>query len=160
MFQAPNRVGLIALTALALVTSACTPTIAQRGNMLDDEQVQQVAINQSTRSDVLRTLGSPTTHSTFDPNVWYYIGQETSKRGILDPKIVEERVVLVAFNDDGYVEAIEDIDRERMNIPYERSKTPTYGNETTVMQQFLGNLGKFNPNTGQSAATTGGGGRP
>ncbi len=123
--------------------------VHQRGNLLENHQVEQIVVLESTRSDVLRNLGSPTTKSTFDSNVWYYIGQETEKRGILDPEVVEERIVLVAFNDDGFVEAIEDVDRERLNIPYVREKTPTHGNETTVMQQFLGNLGKFNPNATQ-----------
>lgn len=123
--------------------------VAQRGNMVEDFQMQQITPHESTRSDVLRNLGSPTSKSTFDPNVWYYIGQKTEKRGILDPQVVEERIILVAFNEEGFVEAIQDIDRERMNIPYAREKTPTHGNETTVMQQFLGNLGKFNPQTGE-----------
>ncbi|MCB1721348.1 MAG: outer membrane protein assembly factor BamE [Rhodospirillales bacterium] len=140
---------LLLCSALALV-NACTPMIAQRGNMVEDFQVQQIVALESTRSDVLNNLGSPTSKSTFNPNVWYYIGQKTEKRGILDPKVIEERIILVAFNEEGFVEAIQDIDRERMNIPYVREKTPTHGNETTVMQQFLGNLGKFNPQTGEN----------
>lgn len=117
--------------------------------MIEDFQIAEITTLKSTRSDVLRAMGSPTTKSTFDKNIWYYIGQETEKRGILDPEIVEERIVLVTFNDEGYVSAIEDIDRERLDVPYVRDKTPTHGNETTVLQQFLGNLGKFNPNTDQ-----------
>ena len=130
--------------------------VAQRGNLLEDHQMQQITVYESTRSDVLRNLGSPTTKSTFDENVWYYIGQETHKKGIFDAEVKEERIVVVAFNEEGYVDAMEEIDRERLNIPYVREKTPTHGNETTIMQQFLGNLGKFNPNTGDSSATNAG----
>ncbi len=136
--------------------SACAPTVAQRGNMLEDYQISEVKVGTSTRSDVLRNLGSPTTKSTFDPNVWYYIGQETSKKGILDPKVTKERIVLAAFDDEGLLIDLQDVDRERINIPYERSKTPTHGNDISLMQEFFGNLGKFNPQEG-SAATTGGG---
>ena len=149
MIQASKKVFLLSASILALCAGACSPTVSQRGNLLEDFQVQQVTPLESTRSDVLRSLGSPTTKSTFNQNVWYYIGQETHKRGILDPEVVEERIILVAFNEEGFVENIEDIDRQRLNIPYARDKTPTHGNETTIMQQFLGNLGKFNPNTGQ-----------
>jgi outer membrane protein assembly factor BamE (lipoprotein component of BamABCDE complex) len=139
----------LALIATLFVTSACTPTLAQRGNMLEDHQVAEVTVGESTRSDVLRNLGSPTTQSTFNSNVWYYIGQETEKRGILDPEVIEERIFLVAFTDEGVLETLEEVDRERMNIPYVRKKTKTYGNETGVLQQFLGNLGKFNPQQAQ-----------
>ena len=147
------------ILSTCLLINACTPVVAQRGNMLEDYQMEEVKAGTSTRSDVLRNFGSPTTKSTFDSNVWYYIGQETEKKGILDPKVVKERVVLVAFNDEGIVETVQDVDRERMNIPYERSKTPTHGNDITIMQEFFGNLGKFNPQQGSAATTGGGGGR-
>ncbi|MEZ5813684.1 MAG: outer membrane protein assembly factor BamE [Alphaproteobacteria bacterium] len=149
MFQTPKKAFLLSSCVLLLGAGACAPVVHQRGNLVEDFQMQQIKPLESTRSDVLRDLGSPTTKSTFDPNVWYYIGQETEKRGILDPEVVQERIVLVAFNEEGFVETIKDIDRERLNIPYSRDKTPTHGNETTIMQQFLGNLGKFNPNAGQ-----------
>lgn len=135
------------LITLLCVISACTPTVAQRGNLLEDYQLDKVTPGESSRSDVLRALGSPTTRSTFDKSVWYYIGQETEKRGILDPEVTKERIVLVAFNEEGVLEALEDVDRERMNIPYVRNKTKTHGNDRTIMQEFLGNLGKFNPPT-------------
>lgn len=131
----------------ALILGACTPTISQRGNMLQDYQIADVSVGESTRSEVLRALGSPTTKSTFDPLVWYYIGQETEKRGILDPEVIKERIFLVAFNEEGVLEAMKEIDRERIDIPYVREKTPTHGTERTVVQDLLGNLGKFNPQT-------------
>lgn len=132
------------LILLALLPLACSPTVAERGNLLADAQLAEIHPQDSTRSDVLRVLGSPTTKSTFNENIWYYIGQETEKRGILDPEVTNERVIVVAFNEEGYVDAIEEVDSNRLDIPYARDKTPTYGNETTVMQQLLGNLGKYN----------------
>ena len=152
-----TKIRLLLTLSIVLVGSACTPTIAQRGNMLEDHQLAQVTAGVSSRSDVLRNLGSPTTKSTFDNNVWYYIGQETEKRGILDPEITSERIILAAFDDEGILQTLSEIDRERMNIPFERDKTPTHGNERTVVQELLGNLGKFNPNQQASSATTGGG---
>ena len=96
---------LFLITASATIISACTPVVAQRGNMLEDYQVSEVVTGESKRSDVLRTLGSPTTKSTFDQNVWYYIGHETEKRGIFDPKVTKERIFLVAFDEEGTLEA-------------------------------------------------------
>lgn len=147
---------ILSLTASVLLTCACTPTVAQRGNKLEDYQIEEVVTGIHTRTDVLRLLGSPTTKAPFDENIWYYIGQETKKRGILDPKVTDERIVVVAFNEEGIVQDLRDVDAERLNIPVERSKTPTHGNDITVMQQLLGNLGKFNP--GQAGTTVGGNG--
>ncbi len=132
------------LASVCIAISACTPTVTQRGNKLEDFQVEQVVTGIHTRSDVLRILGSPTTQAPFDDNIWYYIGQEKEKRGILDAKVIEERIVIVAFNEDGVVQSITEPGGERIAIPIERDKTPTHGNEMTVIQQMLGNLGKFN----------------
>lgn len=140
-----KTIHLLSAAAILIGASACTPTVAQRGNLLEDHQITKVEEGTSTRSDVLRLLGSPTTVAPFNEDIWYYIGQETEKKGILDPKVTEERIVAVVFNAEGIVEQVSDIDRERINIPLERDSTPTHGNDSTVMQQFLGNLGRFNP---------------
>lgn len=155
-FLKQNKHLFLLITSAAII-SACTPVVAQRGNMIEDYQVEEISIGESKRSDVLKTFGSPTTKSTFDQNVWYYIGHETEKRGIFDPKVVKERIFLVAFDQEGTLEALEEIDRSRLNIPYARDKTKTHGNDRTLAQELLGNLGRFNPQEG-SAATTGGGG--
>ncbi len=136
---------LILTTATLILLGACAPTKAQRGNLLENHQVEKVVVGVHTRTDILRLLGSPTTKAPFDDRTWYYIGQETEKRGILDPAIVEERIVAVKFNPQGIVQSLEDIDSQRTDIPLARSKTPTHGNDMTMMQQLLGNLGKFNP---------------
>lgn len=137
-----RKLSCIALTAALL--GACTPTQNIRGNMLQDYQLVEVKAGQDTRSDVLRKLGSPTTTAPFDDNVWYYLGQETEKRGVLDPEVKNERVVAVIFDESGVVTEIQDIDNQRVDLPYVRRKTPTSGNEVTFTQQLLGNLGKFN----------------
>ncbi|GJL84947.1 MAG: outer membrane protein assembly factor BamE [Micavibrio sp.] len=140
---------LIASAVSCLAISACTPTVAQRGNTLENYQVDEIVANVHTRSDVLRLLGSPTTQATFDENIWYYIGRTTEKHGIFDPEVVEERVVAVAFNEEGVVTYIGDIDGQKIDVPISDDSTPTHGNELTVMQQLLGNVGRFNPTSGK-----------
>ncbi len=134
----------VLLSSSVITLGACTPVTAQHGNLLEDFQVQEVVQGQSTRSDVLRTLGSPTTQSTFNNDVWYYIGQETEKHGILDHEVVNERIIMVTFNQEGIVDSIEDVEPNRENIPYAKTKTPTHGNDLTFTQQLLGNMGRFN----------------
>lgn len=147
---------LIALLAVSLIT-ACTPMAATRGNILDEYQMKELQPGVDTKDDVMRKIGSPTTVAPFDDNTWYYMGQKTEKRGILDPKIVEERIVAVTFDPtDGMLDKVLERRDGREDIPLVQRKTPTTGNEFTVMQQLLGNLGKFN-NQNTNAATTAGG---
>lgn len=140
---------LTALFALLLVT-ACTPMQATRGNIVEDYRMAEIVPGVSSRTNVLQSLGSPTTVAPFDDNVWYYIGQKTEKRGIFDPKVVDKKVVVVAFGEDGVVQAIDKVDSDMIDVPHVRRKTPTSGNDITVMEQLIGNVGRFNK--GKSAA--------
>lgn len=128
----------------AAVLSACSPTVNKRGNMVDDFQLKQVTPGVHTRTDVLKIMGSPTTMAPFDDNLWYYIGQETEKRGILDEDITAERIIAVKFDEQGNVMKVQEMKNDRLAIPIERDKTPTHGNQLSFTQQLLGNLGKFN----------------
>ena len=145
-----KNIALIAVSILSLLAAGCTPTVNMRGNMIDDYKLAQVQQGVDTRTDVLRKMGSPTTVAPFDDTVWYYLEQKTEKRGILDDKVIDERVVVVMFDANGVVEQIQDIDNQRQPVPYVDRKTPTSGNDFTVMQQMLGNLGKFNKAGGPS----------
>ena len=143
------------LGTMALV-GACSPMQSQRGNMVENFRMAEITPGISTRTNVLKSLGSPTTTAPFDDNVWYYIGQKMEKHGIFDPEVIEEKVVVVTFNEEGIVDKMQEIDQNRLNIPKSRDKTPTGGNEVTVIEQLLGNVGKFNRG-GESAARTAGG---
>ncbi len=59
---------------------------------------------------------------------------------------------------DGVVDTIERIDAPGVDVPHVRRKTPTSGNEITVMEQLIGNVGRFNKQK-ESATTTAGGNR-
>ena len=127
--------------------SACTPMKAVRGNLVDDDRLAVVTPGTSTQSDVVRALGSPTTTDPFDANIWYYIGEKTEKKGILDPKVTDERIVRAVFDGQtGVLTSIAPLDTARVDIPINKSITPTSGSEMTAVQQVMGNLGKFNKN--------------
>lgn len=141
--------------ALGLALPGCTPTQATRGNIVEDYRLSEVVPGISTKTNVLKSLGSPTTTAPFDENVWYYIGQKTEKRGIFDPEVVEEKIVVVSFNEEGVVQTAQPIDANRIDVPRVRRKTPTGGNEVTILEQLLGNVGRFNKAPESAAGTAG-----
>lgn len=146
----------LALTALVLL-SACTPVVETHGNMLEDYQMKEILPGLDGKEDVVRKIGSPTTIATFDDNTWYYMGQKTAQKGILDAKVEKERIVVVRFGADGKVDSVNERKDGREEFPIVQRTTPASGNELTFIQQMLGNVGKFNKNTQESAATTAGG---
>lgn len=147
---------VLCLTLACASIAACTPTQATRGNIVEDYRMAEIVPGVSTRTSVLQSMGSPTTKAPFDEDVWYYIGQKTEKTGIFDPKVVDKKIVVVAFNQEGIVETIDKVEADQIDVPTVRRKTATSGNEMTVMQQLLGNVGRFNTPKSSAANTAGG----
>ncbi len=150
------KIALLVTVSTAMI-AGCTPTQSNRGNLVEDFRIAEVTPGISTRTNVLKSLGSPTTTAPFDDNVWYYIGQKMEKRGIFDPEVVDEKVVVVAFDDQGIVQTLQEVDNNRLEVPTVDRKTPTSGNEVTLLEQLLGNVGKFNTPDSSPTRTAGGG---
>lgn len=142
--------------ALLIAFTACTPVQATRGNLLEPYQIKEVLAGIDERADVVRKIGSPTTVSPFDENIWYYIGQRTVKKGITDPKVVQEKIVMITFDKDGKVGSVKERRDAKTDVPIVQRKTPVSGNEFTFVQQVLGNLGKFNKENGSAIDTSAG----
>ena len=116
-----------------------------RGNEPDPEKVLAVHPGINTRQQVAQLLGTPSTTGTFDRNTWYYISNRTTRFAFFDPEIVDQEVLVVKFDEGGtvsdmYIYGVED---GRVIEPVER-ETPTFGQELTVLQQLIGNFGRFN----------------
>ncbi|WP_033406667.1 outer membrane protein assembly factor BamE [Kiloniella laminariae] len=131
---------------LPLLLGACESSVSVRGNFPDPEEVGSLEKGVHTRRDVADKLGSPSTLSTFQDQVWYYIGEKVEKTAFYDPVVLDRTVLIVKFSSDGVLEesrayALED---GRVIDPVTR-ETPTEGQDITIIQQLLGNLGKFNP---------------
>lgn len=142
--SAPALFSSALLSGLLLLSlAACAPTIAKRGTFFEPEDVAAIQVGVSTRANVLDRLGSPTQVGTFDDKTWYYVGQTTEQTAFFDPKIVERRGVVIVFNDEGIVSSLDPItpEDEQSVHPVSR-RTPTYGHETTVLEQLLGNIGR------------------
>jgi outer membrane protein assembly factor BamE (lipoprotein component of BamABCDE complex) len=149
--SAPRRRSLLRTTACTslllgalVVLSACETKIAVRGNLPEAEQVLEVQPGVSTRDDVVRSLGSPSTLSTFQDDTWYYIGHRSEQFAFFKPEVTDRSVLVVTFTESGRVEDTKLYTVENGTIidPVSR-KTPTEGRELTVLQQIIGNIGRF-----------------
>ncbi len=122
---------------------ACSPTLATRGNLLDPEKLAEVKPGTTTREDVVNKLGSPTNRSAFDDKTWYYIGRRTRQYSFLDPKVTDQEVVTIHFDDNGVVKSMEKAGKDQIaDISAAPGKTPSYGHETTWLQDLFGNIGR------------------
>lgn len=139
------RTALLGSALLAATAAAgCSPTVATRGNLTDPELVAELQPGQSRRDDVAAVLGTPTSVGTFDPNVWYYIGQKTEKTAFFEPEVTERRVVIAHFDDAGILRQIKTLDKSNgQDIDLVERTTPTSGREMGFLEQMMGNVGRF-----------------
>jgi outer membrane protein assembly factor BamE (lipoprotein component of BamABCDE complex) len=135
-----KKTQLITLCAAALL-GACEPTVANRGNILDLDTLTQIKPGTTTREDVATKLGTPTSISTFDEKIWYYVGRQTEQYSFLAPDITKQQAVEIDFDDQGIVTAAKKLDLSQAADadPVERS-TPTYGQQNTLIRELLGDL--------------------
>lgn len=138
--------------AVLLTVAGCAPMVATRGNFLENERLATVQQGVSTKDEVAKKLGSPTTVDPFDDKKWFYIGEKTSQIAFLNPKVDARKVIVMTFNDQGILQTAQEVDEKSgKQIDLVTKQTPTPGKDLNAFQQFLGNLGKFNSaGTGQN----------
>ncbi len=136
LFVAPALLGLI----------GCAPTTITHGYQFDKARLAQIQPGRSSREDVQQILGSPTLKATFDDNTWYYSNQTFKRASFYQNEVIGQEVVQITFDDLGIVANIErhGLQEAREVDPVDR-ETPTSGNELTMFEQFIGNIGRFNP---------------
>ena len=148
MSYATNKAALLAATIIPLAVAACSPTIATRGNLLDEDRVAAVQPG-ATKNDVIAAWGTPTTVGTFDDSTWYYVGQRTRKTAFFDPQVTERKVIAVRFDAEDRVSAVDHLDKgDGQRIEVVDRETPTAGKDLTLTQQLLGNIGRFSGKPG------------
>lgn len=123
--------------------SACSPTVSYTGFQAREEQPKDVKVGVDTKSTVLTRLGSPSVVSTFEPNVWFYVSQVTTKVAYKNPKLRSRDIVAISFDDDEKVKSVQAYDASKgFRIAYAKGETPTRGRQITVLEQLLGNVGR------------------
>lgn len=135
---------LLSILCAVFFLTACTPSRSVHGNFLKPAQIERIQVGQSSQYDALSILGSPSIRASFDDSTWYYIGTRKSQQGFMDPKLEEKQIYKLVFNADKIVTDFSEIDAQTFEIPLVDRKTPTHGKGLTILQQFLGNVGRFN----------------
>ena len=152
-----KRLGRFLATAtLALLASACTATVSTHGHPLDQDQLAQIKPGTSSREEVTRLLGSPSTIGTFDQERWFYVSQRTEVMSFYKADITQQDVVRIDFDANGIVSDVHTHGLELAQaIEPDPNQTRTLGNELSAVRQLLGNIGQFNTNPEQKSSGSG-----
>jgi len=146
---------LLAATGCEGFNNAVSFPVQARGNAVDSDQVAQLVPGTSTKGDVQALLGSPTARAAFDDNTWLFISALTKPVIASTNRIEEQHVVVVAFSGEGVLREVATRTKDdSLPVRIVSRTTPTPGNETSFVQQLLGNIGRFSPG-GTGARPTG-----
>lgn len=145
--------------AAALALVACAPDVEEHGDLPTKSEIAQIHPGKTTKDEVVKILGSPSSVGVFDPNAWYYISDKTSQTAFFLPNTTDQEVYIVDFDKDGVVAAVGHKGlKDAENITPAPGATPAPGRELTFLEQIIGNLGRFGGSSGGGGGGGGGGG--
>lgn len=148
-FPGLRRLAAVATIAGTLPIAGCGlfgPIPQARGSLIEKADYAQLVPGTSRRSDVMDLLGSPTARATFDDNTWIYVSMITAPRPLEFPAVRKQDVVVLTFDNDGVLRKVATLDKSKgYDVGMVNQTTPTPGTKINILQQILGNVGKYNP---------------
>jgi outer membrane protein assembly factor BamE (lipoprotein component of BamABCDE complex) len=133
---------------LAIGLGACVASVDQRGNLPEPEKIAQIQPGSTTRDQVVKILGTPSSTGIFNDKSWYYISRKTKRVAFFEPDVLDQQVYVVNFDGKGVVNSVDHKDlKDGRDIEPAPGATPAPGRELTFVEQVLGNIGRFNRGT-------------
>lgn len=147
-----------AAAALALFAVAgCTNPVDTHGNLPEKDKVAQIKPGSTDKATVTRLIGSPSSVAEFDPNTWYYISDKMRPVVARYPKLLDQQVLVITFDDKGIVRNVSHLNMaDAEPITPDPHATPAPGREFTLLEQLIGNFGRFSANNGKQGTPGGG----
>ena len=129
-----------------LLLSNCqrNPIIDTHGIAFLDKKQKQLIIDKTNKNDVKKSLGYPSTISTFDNSIWIYIERTRTKGKLLKfgQNITNKNNVLaLEFNEYGILTKKDFYNKNQINkIIFTKDTTETITREKNFVYSFLSSL--------------------
>ncbi|HEY0150112.1 MAG TPA: outer membrane protein assembly factor BamE [Allosphingosinicella sp.] len=150
-----RKVALIAAVGAALATGGCTKLKTRSGYLVDETLVTAIQPGVDNKDSVQTALGRPTFTGQFNQNDWYYVSRNSRNFAFNQPKVSEQTVLRVRFDEAGNVTAVDRRGVEQVaSIEPSNDKTPTLGRDRSFLEELFGNIGSVG--SGGVSAPTGG----
>ena len=137
------RHALLGCALAALLLAGCEPIVHQQGHVSDPDALAEIEPGVQTREDVARLLGTPSSVGTFDDARWYYISRRTETTAFYEPDLIDQRVTVIAFDENGLVAEVTSLSlADARAIEPVEEESPTRGRELGIFEQLFGNIGR------------------
>ena len=131
---------------ISLFISACTLKKVEKhhGVHFLDKKQEKLTVNKSNKNDILELLGSPSTKSTFDNDLWIYIERKSNQSSIIKlgkEKLITNNVLLLEINSRGLLKTKEFIDITKMQeVKFSTLTTDSQYKKKTFLYDFLSSM--------------------
>ena len=133
-----------ALFAL-LSLSACGERVSSHGHFIDAYDLEQIVIGETTKQDILFTLGKPSFEGAFGSGKIYYVSQNMVQPAGGRKQTTSRELFTFIFDE---TELLDDIivtdETTGLEIATLKAKTPTPGAELSVINQIFANIRRRN----------------
>jgi outer membrane protein assembly factor BamE (lipoprotein component of BamABCDE complex) len=110
--------------------------------VMDEQLTTGLQVGVDNKQSVEKTLGLPTFTGTFDQNDWYYVSRDTRSFAFRNPKVTDQTVLHVRFDQAGNVAAVNQTDEKQIaSINPNNDRTPTLGRERGFFDELFNNIG-------------------
>lgn len=138
-------VRIASVLAAAAALAGCMKDIDARGNLPQNDAMSKLAVGEQTRQDVQNLLGTPATTAVFDNETWYYISSQTTQYAFYPVEELDRTVYAVSFDSRGILSEVRKLDlNDGRDVQLASRETVTKGREYSIIEQLIGNLGRFN----------------
>ena len=134
--------GLLACAG-AITLAGCGLSVREhRGYVIDEQLTTAVQVGVDNKASVEKSLGRPTFTGTFDQNDWYYVARDTRAFAFRNPRVTDQTIIHVRFDQAGNVAAVNQTDEKLIaSIRPSKDRTPTLGRQEGFFDELFNNIG-------------------
>ena len=142
------KTSLIAgFSALLLALSACGERLSSHGHAIDAYELEDIIVGETTKSDILFTLGKPSFEGAFNSGKIYYVSQNMVLPAGGRKETVTREIFTFLFDENDLLQDIIVTDEDTgIEIAKLSAKTPTPGADFGILDQIFANIRRRNSN--------------
>jgi len=139
----------LTITIFFLLTS-CLNQVETRGYVFELSDYKLIREGISNRDFVLEAMGNPTLtldHNT-NEELWIYFSEDIHKFLFFKPNILNRKIMILAFDNNGTVKKITNHDlKDQNNIKFSNDYTKVeYSEKRGIISELFNNIGQIRPN--------------
>jgi outer membrane protein assembly factor BamE (lipoprotein component of BamABCDE complex) len=130
----------------SLIVSNCSMNKVVKHHGVPSLEIKQnnLLINKTNKNDIIKILGSPSTRSKFDNDVWIYIERKQTQsqlKNLGKMKIDKNDVLILEINEYGILKKKDFLNKNSMkNIKFSNNKTGNKFKKNTFIYDFISSL--------------------